>query len=318
MSESKSSRVRLDLLAAVSGVLIALQARANGELSHKLGNGLQAAVISLGSGFFLVAIYALFRSNVRAGIGRIASAARSGEIPRWRLAAGTLGGIFVSVQSSIVSLIGVAVFSVATIAGQTAVSLIVDRIGLTGGGPKMISPRRVSAAIITVAAVIVSVWDQLQGVQFSHLAVFLAFVAGTLVGVQRALNGQINEFSGDSFATTLLNFTMGASISAIFLIVNIIFTDNQIAPLPSGPWWIYTGGILGVTYIATTSLIVQHLGVLNFTLVSVGGNLLGSLILDLYIPTEGISVSWYLVTGIAMTYVGVVVGGVRQSRRARR
>lgn len=295
-----------------------MQARANGELAHKLGNGLQAAVISLGSGFFLVAIYTLLRPSVRAGTRRIALAVKNGEIPRWRLFAGTLGGIFVSVQSSIVSLIGVAVFSVAAIAGQTAVSLFVDRIGLTGGGPKLISPRRVSAAIITVAAVLVSVWDQLEGVQFSHFAVLLAFLAGSLVGIQRALNGQINEFSGDSFATTLLNFTMGASISAIFLILNIIYTDNQIAPLPSGPWWIYTGGIIGVTYIATTSLIVQHLGVLNFTLVSVGGNLLGSLILDLYVPTEGISVSWYLVTGIAMTYVGVVVGGARQSRRARK
>jgi transporter family-2 protein len=42
--------MRLDLLAALSGVLIALQARANGELSHRLDNGLQAAVISFGSG----------------------------------------------------------------------------------------------------------------------------------------------------------------------------------------------------------------------------------------------------------------------------
>ncbi|MFM2175337.1 MAG: hypothetical protein RLZZ527_413, partial [Actinomycetota bacterium] len=41
------------------------------------------------------------------------------------------------------------------------------------------------------------------------------------------------------------------------------------------------------------------------------------LLLDLYLPTEGISVSWYLVSGIAMTYLGVLVGG-GQSRRARR
>jgi transporter family-2 protein len=36
---------RLDFLAAISGVLIALQARANGELSHRLDNGLRAALI---------------------------------------------------------------------------------------------------------------------------------------------------------------------------------------------------------------------------------------------------------------------------------
>jgi transporter family-2 protein len=41
------------------------------------------------------------------------------------------------------------------------------------------------------------------------------------------------------------------------------------------------------------------------------------MILDLYLPSEGISVSWYLVTGIALAYVGVVVGGATQARRAR-
>ena len=37
--------MRLDLLAALSGLMIALQARANGELSHRLNNGLQNAEI---------------------------------------------------------------------------------------------------------------------------------------------------------------------------------------------------------------------------------------------------------------------------------
>ena len=84
--------------------------------------------------------------------------------------------------------------------------------------------------------------------------------------------------------------------------------------MPSGPWWIYTGGVIGVIYIAFTSTIVQHLGVLTFTLFSVGGQLVGSLIIDLVSPTKGVSVSAYLVTGIVMTYAGVIAGGVGSSR----
>jgi len=142
-------------------------------------------------------------------------------------------------------------------------------------------------------------------------------LAGVLVGVQRALNGQINEFSGDSYTTSLLNFITGTSFLLIFITVLMILGRNEMQPLPSGPWWIYTGGIIGVIYIAFTALIVQHLGVLTFTLYSVGGQLIGSLLLDLYLPSEGISISWYLITGIAITYVGVVVGGATQARRAR-
>jgi transporter family-2 protein len=318
VNNSRISNLRLDALAAVSGVMIAIQARANGELSHRLENAPQAALVSFSSGLFFVALYALSNSRVRTGVRKIRQAVVNGELPRWRLLAGALGGSFVAIQTSIVPFIGVAVYSVASIAGQTAVSLIVDRIGLTGGGPKLISPRRVSAALLTVSAVIVSVWDQLHAAELRILFVALAGMAGALVGVQRALNGQINEYSGESYATSLLNFITGTSFLVIFLTILILLGRNEVQPLPSGPWWIYSGGLIGVIYIAMTALIVQHLGVLTFTLVSVGGQLVGSLLLDLYFPTAGVSVSWYLVSGIAMTYAGVLVGGARQSRRARR
>jgi transporter family-2 protein len=55
---------------------------------------------------------------------------------------------------------------------------------------------------------------------------------------------------------------------------------------------------------------VQHLGVLTFTLISVGGQLIGALLIDLYSPTDGVQISGYLVTGIVMTYIGIIVGGV--------
>ena len=317
MKKSDNKSLRLDALAAFSGFLIAMQARANGELSHQLSSAPQAALISFSSGLFFISIYALFSKRVHQGIRKLRSAVSNREIPKWRLLAGALGGSFVAIQSSIVFVIGVATFSVASIAGQTAVSLIVDRIGLTGGGPKPITIRRSGAALITVLAVLISVWDKLEGIDFSHLSVFLAGLAGVLVGVQRALNGQINEHSGDSYTTTLLNFITGTSLLLLFFLILLFAGAIELQPLPTSPWWIYTGGILGVTYIAFSALIVQHLGVLTFTLYSVGGQLFGALILDLFLPSEGISVSWYLVSGIALTYVGVIIGGANQARRAR-
>ena len=143
-------------------------------------------------------------------------------------------------------------------------------------------------------------------------------VAGAIVGVQRAMNGQINEYSHQSFTTSLLNFIMGTSFLVIFLGILVLANSEDLVPLPAGPWWIYTGGVIGVIYIAFTSTIVQHLGVLTFTLFSVGGQLIGSLLIDLYSPTDGVHVSAYLVTGIAMTYVGVIVGGVNNSQGRKR
>lgn len=306
--------MRLDFLAALSGVLIALQARANGELSHRLDNGLQAALVSFGSGLLIILIITPFSSHIKEGIANLRGAIVRKEIARWKLFAGALGGSFVAIQTQIVPLIGVAIYSVASIAGQTAMSLVVDRIGLTGGGKKLISPRRVTAAAITVFAVLVSVWDRIDANNLSMIAVTAGCIAGAVVGVQRALNGQINEHSNQSFTTSLLNFITGTSFLVILILAGVALGKNELSPLPTGPWWIYTGGVIGVIYIAFTSTIVQHLGVLTFTLFSVGGQLAGSLIIDLVSPTDGVSVSAYLITGLAMTYVGVIAGGVGNLR----
>jgi len=308
---------RLDFLAALSGLLIALQARANGELSHRLGNGLQAALVSFTSGLIIIVVIALFNPSIKEGVRTLRRAVIAKAIPPWTLFAGMLGASFVAVQTQIVPLIGVAIYSVAAIAGQSAISLVVDRIGLTGGGKKEITPRRVTAAFVTVFAVFISVADRLDGKDLSIAAVILGVLAGAIVGVQRALNGQINEHSQQSFTTSLLNFAMGTTFLLVLLLFAMTLGGMKLSPLPAGPWWIYTGGAIGVLYVAFTSTIVQHLGVLTFTLISVGGQLAGSLLIDLYSPTDGVQVSIYLVSGIVLTYLGVLVGGVRNSQLKR-
>ena len=306
--------MRLDLLAALSGVLIALQARTNGELSLRLDNGLQAAFISFFSGLFLITLITFFHPGIRTGAKKLRAAVKAKEIAPWTLFAGALGGSFVAVQTQIVPMIGVAIYSVASIAGQSATSLIVDRIGLTGGGKKPINPRRIAAAVVTVLAVLVSVLDRIEAKNLSLIAVALAVFAGAVVGVQRAMNGLINEHSQQSFTTSLLNFIMGSSALGIVLLIAVAIGKVDLVPLPHGPWWIYMGGTIGVIYIAFTSTIVQHLGVLTFTLFSTGGTLVGALLIDIISPTKGVNVSAYLVTGIVMTFLGVSVGGVSSSK----
>jgi len=310
--------MRLDLLAALSGVLISLQSRANGELSHRMNNGLEAALISFGSGLLVLILISLFIPGISGGAKKLRTAARTGLLPKNRLFAGVLGASFVAVQTQMVPLLGVAVFSVASIAGQTGASLGVDRLGLTGGGKKHITVRRVAAAVITVLAVLISAWDRIDAKNLSFISVLIAGIAGGIVGIQRAFNGQINEHSGQSFTTSLLNFATGTSALFLALVLGTLTHRAHFTALPHGPWWIYTGGTIGMLYVAFTSTIVQHLGVLTFTLFSIGGQLVGALIIDLVVPTHGVSVSWYLVGGIVMTYVGVVVGGSGQSRFARK
>jgi transporter family-2 protein len=281
-----------------------------------MGDSLEAAFVSFGSGLIFVSLIALFRKDVRLGFKEIFVAVSAKKIAKLRLGAGVLGSSFVAMQTHVVPIAGVALFTVASLAGQTAISLWVDHVGLIGTGKTLITRRRIVAAVITVVAVIVSTWDRFSQSDFSIAAILLAVIAGGWVGVQRALNGQINSHSKKSFATSLLNFITGTSFLLTLIILRSLFTDHSIMNFTSGPWWMFVGGSIGVVYIAFSALAVQHLGVLEFTLFSVGGMLLGSLLIDFIAPTAGTSISWYLIAGIFLTYLGVIANG--QSRFSRK
>ena len=304
------------MLSALSGILIVMQSRINGELSLLMGDSLEAALVSFGTGLIFVSLISFVREDVRAGYRDIFKASKLKQLPSWRLGAGVLGASFVAISTHVVPNAGVALFTVASLAGQTTISLWVDHIGVAGGVKTVITKRRVIAAFITVSAVIVSAWDRFAMSDFSILAITLAVFAGSTVGIQRALNGQINSFSKKSFATSQLNFITGTAFLLLLLVLRSAFTDHSIMNFTPGPWWVFLGGPIGVIYIAFTALAVQYLGVLEFTLFSVGGMLVGSLLLDLFLPTHGTQISPYLIAGIFLTYLGVIANG--QSRFSRK
>jgi transporter family-2 protein len=299
--------MRLDYLAALSGLLIALQSRVNGELSSNLHSSIQAALISFATGLIAISFIGINNYQIKLGLIRLKNALRTKEFPWWGISGGMLGGIFIAFQSMLIPKVGVAVLSVGYIAGQTVTSLVIDKIGFTGGGAIHISKRRVLAASLTVVGVIIAVWDKLQASSITIITAILTVSSGVVVAVQRALNGKVNEVTNQNFSTSLVNFFMGTSLLTVLFVFLYFFDFSGWSSLPNSPWWMYTGGIWGVLYIAFAATVVQHLGVLHFILYSVGGQLLGSLFLDLIIPVTNLGVSLYLIVGILFSYLGVVV-----------
>ena len=119
-----------------------------------MGDSLGAALVSFGTGLIFISVISSFRKDVRVGFKDIIRASRLKQLPYWRLGAGMLGASFVAMQTHVVPIAGVALFTVASLAGQTAISLWVDHVGLAGGIKSVISKRRVIAALITVGAVL--------------------------------------------------------------------------------------------------------------------------------------------------------------------
>lgn len=294
--------------------MIGLQSRANGELGAVTGSATEAGTISFGSGFLAALIVVALQPRVRAGLRRILQAVRDQRLPRWQLLAGFLGGWFTVVQSFATPVIGVAVFSVCMIAGQTAMSLVVDRLGIRTGVSHRISPRRIATAVITVSAVLVAGADRIEVGSGDVLAMVAAVFIGAVVAFHRALNAHINDYAHESLATSFLNFGTGFAMLAVIDLVGVA-TGTTTFTIPEGPWWMYVGGVIGFVYIAMAAVGVQRIGVLMFTALSVTGQLVGSLLLDLLVPSSGISVGPNIYVGVALSMLGILVGVTRPRRR---
>ena len=296
----------------LSGFMNALQARANGELTTHLGNGVQAALFSFGSGLVLLTLALLAWPSMRAGVRRIGPALRERRLAWWALPTGLLGGVFIACQSYSVALVGVALFSVGMVAGQTVNSLIVDRVGLSPIGRTPVTVRRLVAAATALIAVLVSVSGRLGDTDLSVAALVAAFAGGCIVAVQQALNGRVNTATLQPISTTWVNFVFGTTILLLMFLVGAWFFGAEVGAPSSGPWWMWMGGIFGMTFIGTAAWAVPRFGVLVFALVTIAGQLTAALLLDLAMPVGSNTVQWTVAAGAALTLGAVGLVAVRR------
>jgi transporter family-2 protein len=291
----------------VVGTLTAIQSRMNGELSIKMNNGIEAAVYSFGSGFIVMILVVLLSRKVRSGLAAVPVAIRNGGIRWWQILGGTLGGFFVAVQSSVVPLIGVAVFTIAIVAGQSTNSLVVDRIGLGPAGKQVITWQRVAGAILAIIAVSLAVAPRLSSGSIPILPVVFAFIAGLLIAVQGAINGRVSMISGQPLSAAFLNFLFGFIVLGTTLGISIGFMGKGLSGVMVAPWWAYLGGIIGIVFISIAAWSVPIIGVLMFALLSISGQLVGSMALDFFAPTPGSEITSSLIIGVLLAFVAVGV-----------
>ena len=300
-------------LAIFVGALTAIQSRLNGQLSKEIHNGIAAALISFGTGWIVLLILCFGIKNERIGLHNIWKAVQSGRLRKWEIIGGMGGGFFVATQSITVPKLGVAIFTIATVGGQTVASLLVDKFGISPAGKKQITVPRIFAAIMTLFAVTIAVYPDLSNATISIFAIALTLVVCVVISFQQAINGRVNVVATRPLATAFLNFVMGSVVLVVALTINLS-NGGSIGHLPSSPW-LYIGGPIGVIFISVSAFTVKQMGILNFVLTSVTGQLIGALLLDWLAPAANTSVSSYLVTGVLMTIAAILLGRYFESRK---
>ena len=301
------------IFAVLIGVVVALQSRVNGQLSVDLNSGLAAALISFLTGWFILFLLVFGIKKERTGLILIFKGIKRKQLTWWEVAGGILGGCFVAVQSITVPQIGVALFTISVVAGQTVSSLFVDKAGLSSSGKQKITLARTLGALATLIAVFIAVYPDLTNSEFRFLPLSMALIVGVFASIQQGLNGRVNAVAKRPLATAWLNFATGAVVIVIALSINLAL-GAEIAPLPNN-FWVYTGGSLGLIFVAVSAYIFQHLGVLNFVILSIAGQLAGAVAIDWFVPAKAGSLNGYLIFGTGITIASIAVSRIFEARK---
>lgn len=301
-------------LAMLCGSGVAIQSQINGQLGLRLHDGATAAAISFGSGLAVLSLVLLCVPSGRRGLGKIRSALRHREIPWWYVFGGAAGGFFVFSQGVTVAVLGVALFTVAVVAGQTLSGLLFDRIGLGPGGLRPLTPARVAGALVAVAAVVWAVSAELAG-PIPGWMLLLPLISGFGQGWQQAVNGQVRVRSESVLAATFVNFLAGTTVLVVMMLVNWALHGLP-GHFPAVPW-LYIGGLIGCLFIAGSTFLVRYTGVLLLGLALLAGQLLAALLINVATAGAANSLSVPTVGGAVLSFVAVLIVGVRWPSRSR-
>jgi transporter family-2 protein len=174
-------------------------------------------------------------------------------------------------------------FSLAAICGLNVGSLLVDKWGVSRGTGVPLTPRRITAVVISLIAGLLAVVPYL-GLQSAPTIYFLLVVAaGIGAAIQFAMTARVGEASGDSTVAAWVLF----AVATVFLLGLAISqgsfanngTSSLLSAVAASPW-LLIGGLLGSAVVIVNAYVVQRTGVLVFSLSLIAGQLIAALIID--------------------------------------
>lgn len=142
----------------------------------------------------------------------------------------------------------------------------------------------------------------------------LAFVSGGILALQVVVNSQarlrlpIDGKSPHALQAAMVNFA-GGTILLILICLFVRFQWPTAATIRQAPWWIWSGGALGIVYVASSVVLGHRLGLTLFFTLVVAGQIVSSMVIDHFGVGGAVvrSVNWGRVLGAGLVLCGVVV-----------
>jgi bacterial/archaeal transporter family-2 protein len=298
----------IPLLLAI-GALLAVQAAANVQLSAATGSPFGASTLQLG-------IAAALLLAAAAAAGTLGAFELAADAEPWHLVGGLGSAVYITAGILLFPRLGAVVSVGLFIAGQMLGSLALDGFGWLGVSQEPLTPAALlgAASVVVGAALIVRgqagarAVDGAVGGRAGWLT--LALLAGAVLPIQGAVNGQLRADIDAPATVGALSFLVAAAAMALVLAVSLALAGGpspRVAPLRRLPWWGWLGGLCGASYVTSVFLLIPEIGTAATIALTVAGQQITSLFVDRYgllrLPQRPLS-------AVRLAGVGTLLAGV--------
>jgi len=107
----------------------------------------------------------------------------------------------------------------------------------------------------------------------------LALAAGACLPTQAGINTQLNLWTRSPILAAAISFGVGTTVLVLYALLARIPVPAA-EDLSRNPWWIWTGGILGAFFVASTVILAPRLGAAAMVAAIIAGQMITSLVLD--------------------------------------
>jgi len=250
------------------GVLISVMVAFNGGLTSFYGVYSATVVIHIVG--LIVICTAVWIKRERFFPGRFA----------WYLYLGGAIGVLTTVFNNVsFGRISVSALLALGLLGQSVAGLLIDQFGWFGMEKHPFARRKLVGLVMIVAGIAAMITG------FEMVAVIISFLAGVCIVLSRTLNAKLAEKTG-GYVSVFYNYFIGLAVAVLaFALLGRGEIDWAVMSASrefvSRDWWIYLGGVLGVTVVFLGNVVAVRISAFYLTLLIFVGTVFTGVAIDI-------------------------------------
>lgn len=268
------------LLILIAGLLNPIQTGVNSMLRERLRTPILSSTISFVVGLTSLAILTL------ATCGHLFPEKEMlDQLPWWAWCGGVMGAIGLTGNILLFPKLGGVLTVLYPMLGQIVMSVVIDSFGWFGTSAIALGTGKIIGLCLVIGGLLLYMSgkrDPSNGMGGSALFWSLGgILSGFTFAIQPVMNGRLAIAFSSSIQSAFISFLTSTII--LVTLVLLIPLERRNIPLVSrsrGPWWLWTGGLIGAYYVASFALVTPMTGVGLVTLVSILGMIVCGAIVD--------------------------------------